>query len=48
VVNAVNLFAAKAFADESAYYGRSVGEVLAANPPAWPSTTCPTRPPRGC
>ncbi|MFL6226422.1 MAG: hypothetical protein ACJ75K_27320, partial [Actinomycetes bacterium] len=33
VVNAVNLFAAKAFADESAYYGRSVGEVLAASPP---------------
>ena len=33
VVNAVNLFAAEAFADESAYYGRSVGEVLAASPP---------------
>jgi hypothetical protein len=33
VVNAVNLFAAAAFADESAYYGRSVGVVLAANPP---------------
>jgi hypothetical protein len=33
VVNAVNLFAAEAFADESAYYGRSVGEVLASHPP---------------
>ena len=33
VINAVNLFAAEAFADESAYYGRSVGEVLAAQPP---------------
>ena len=34
VVDAVNLFAAAAFADESAYYGRSIGEVLAARPPA--------------
>jgi hypothetical protein len=34
VVDAVNLFAAEAFADESAYYGRSIGEVLAAHPPA--------------
>ena len=33
VVNAVNLFAADAFADESAYYGRSIGEVLAEHPP---------------
>jgi len=33
VVNAVNLFAAAAFADESAYYGRSIGEVLASQPP---------------
>ena len=33
MVNAVNLFAAEAFADESAYYGRSVGEVLAERPP---------------
>src|SRR5215218_7378378 len=33
VVNAVNLFAAEAFADESAYYGRSIGEVLAEQPP---------------
>ena len=32
VVNAVNLFAAEAFADESAYYGRSIGEVLASQP----------------
>jgi hypothetical protein len=32
VVNAMNMFAAEAFADESAYYGRSVGEVLAAHP----------------
>src|SRR5919109_4831749 len=34
VVDAVNLFAAEAFADESAYYGRSIGEVLAEHPPA--------------
>src|SRR4030095_7380442 len=33
VVNAVNLFAAEALADESASYGHSGGEVLAANPP---------------
>jgi hypothetical protein len=33
VVNAVNLFAADAFADESAYYGRSIGEVLVDHPP---------------
>ena len=34
VVDAVDMFAAEAFADESAYYGRSVGEVLAEHPPA--------------
>jgi hypothetical protein len=34
VIDAVDLFAAEAFADESAYYGRSVGEVLAEHPPA--------------
>ena len=34
VVDAVDMFAAPAFADESAYYGRSVGEVLAEHPPA--------------
>ncbi|WP_198588022.1 LVIVD repeat-containing protein [Geodermatophilus chilensis] len=34
MVDAVDLFAAAAFADESAYYGRSVGEVLAEHPAA--------------
>lgn len=34
VVDAVDLFAVPAFSDESRYYGRSVGEVLAENPPA--------------
>ncbi len=33
VVDAVDLFAVPAFADESAYYGGSVGEVLAGHPP---------------
>jgi hypothetical protein len=33
VVNAVNMLGAEAFADETAYYGRSVGEVLASQPP---------------
>ena len=33
VVDAVDLFAAAAFADESAYYGRSIGEVLRDHPP---------------
>jgi hypothetical protein len=32
VVNAANLFAAEDFADESAYYGQSVGEVFANRP----------------
>lgn len=34
VIDAVDLFAAPAFADEASYYGRSVGEVLGENPPA--------------
>ena len=34
VLDAVDLVAAPAFADEASYYGRSVGEVLAENPPA--------------
>jgi hypothetical protein len=34
VVNAVNPFAAPAFADESSSYGRSIGEALAEQPPA--------------
>ena len=33
VIDAVDLFAAPAFRDEASYYGRSVGEVLAEQPP---------------
>lgn len=33
VVDAVDLFAVPAFADESASYGQSVGQVLAEHPP---------------